>query len=201
MHYVGGHDEAELKLPLKFPVELRKPERFDADDLSTWPRIAGRLEYLEGKLLYMPPCGDEQGRTAADAAFLLRAWSKTHVEFVVLTNEAGMKLGAETRGADGAVWLRASLGQARRAFARVPPVLAVEVEGEDEGEESLRKKARWYLDHGVAVVWLVMTSTREVLVVSAKGDSRHKLGDTLPEASALPGLHPKVDEFFEQLEA
>lgn len=29
MHYVGGHDDAELRLPLKFPVELRKPEFFE----------------------------------------------------------------------------------------------------------------------------------------------------------------------------
>jgi hypothetical protein len=34
----------------------------------------------------------------------------------------------------------------------VPPVLAVEVTGREEGERQLRDKARWYLGAGVPVV-------------------------------------------------
>lgn len=82
---------------------------------------------------------------------------------------------------------------------RVPPILAVEVGGREEGEPELRAKAQWYLAHGVAVVWLVLPKSRDVLVVTAGGESRHRPGERLPPHPALPGLAPAVERFFRQL--
>src|SRR4030095_10810054 len=39
---------------VRFPIELKKSSRMRADDPATWPRVEGRLEYVGGKLLYMP---------------------------------------------------------------------------------------------------------------------------------------------------
>ncbi len=58
------YDET-ITLPraVRFPVELVPPHGFDAESLETWPRVVGRLEWVNGRLLYMPPCGDRQQDT------------------------------------------------------------------------------------------------------------------------------------------
>lgn len=175
------------------------PRGFDPERLETWPNIAGRLEFVEGRLLYLPPCGDEQQDTVADVVITLGGWVRTHREFVLGTNEAGMRLGGSTRAADAAVWRRSDVGARTGGLRRHPPVLAVEVGGADEAEEPLREKATWYVDHGVSVVWLVIPHVREVVVVTRDGEARFGIGERLPSASALPDLAPMVDELFVQL--
>jgi Uma2 family endonuclease len=185
---------------VRFPVEMRHPG-FDPDVLETWPAIVGRLEYVGGKLLYMPPCADTQQYVAVDVVHVLRTWSEAHPEFVIGSNEAGMKLGGDIRGADAAVWRRVDVGVPKGHFQLVAPVLAVEIAGEDEGEQDLLPKAKWYLDKGARVVWIVLPETREVVVVTATGSTTHGAGASLPEAPDLPGLLPPVASFFSQLSA
>jgi Uma2 family endonuclease len=181
---------------VRFPVELTPPEGFDPARLETWPRVEGRLEWVEGRLLYMPPCGELQLFTVGDLTFTLGSWAQSHPGFVFGTNEAGMLLGSDVRGADAAVWRRADLGAIHAGVSRVPPLLAAEVAGRDEGKVSLRDKARWYLDKGVAVVWLLFPKEREVVVVTRAGESRHRMGERLPADPRLPDLAPRVDELF-----
>jgi Uma2 family endonuclease len=188
-----------LPYPVRYPVELHLPEGFRPDVPDTWPRVDGRLEFVGGRLLYMPPCGDIQQDVATEVCFLLRSWSKHHPEYVVGGNEAGMLLGGETRGADAAVWRRADLGAYTGGFRRTPPLLAVEVAGQDEGEPTLREKARWYLERGVGVVWLLLPATEEALVLTAEGESRHGPAEQLPEVAELPALAPVAADFFAQL--
>lgn len=189
-----------LPYPVRYPVELHPPPGFRPDDATTWPRVEGRLEYVGGRLLYMPPCGDRQQDVTVDAAYLLRAWSGEHADFIVGGNEAGMILGGEARAADVAVWRKAEVEVHTGGYRRVAPVLAVEVAGQDEGLDELRAKARWYLDHGVLIVWIVLPESREVVVVTASGETRHVMGEQLPAHPALPGLEPAVAAFFTQLE-
>jgi Uma2 family endonuclease len=148
----------------------------------------------------MPPCVDVQQDAAVDVVHLLRSWSETHPAFIVGGNEAGMKLGSDIRAADAAVWLRLAAGPSIGRLRQTPPVLAVEVAGQDEDETVLREKARWYLSHGVSVVWLVIPESREVVVVRSDGESRHGLGERLPEEECLPELAPEVARFFAQLD-
>jgi Uma2 family endonuclease len=195
------HDSAEtIDVPrqVRFPLELAPPAGFDPDRLETWPHVDGRLEYVEGRLLYMPPCGDVQSDVVTDVMRVLLRWQDAHTEFKVSTNEAGIRLAGASRGADAAVFRRADLGAYTGGFRRVAPVLAVEVAGQDEREPHLRAKAGWYLSVGVAVVWLVLPDTREVVVMTADGEARHRTG-RLPAHAALPELAPSVDEFFVQL--
>ena len=194
-------DEETIPVPatVKFPVELTPPPGFDPPRLETWPRVEGRLEWVEGRLLYMPPCGDRQQDTVADVVITLGNWGRSHPEFVVGTNEAGMFLGEDGRGADAAIWRRADVGPYQGGFRRVPPLLAVEVAGRYERERQLREKARWYLEASVPVVWIVLPKKREVLIVTAAGDTRHRRGERLPGDPRLPGLAPMVDELFVQV--
>jgi Uma2 family endonuclease len=185
---------------VRFPLELRPPSRFRHDDAATWPKLAGRLEYVEGRLLLMPPCGDVQQDVAMSVASVLESWAEEHPDWVAGGNEAGMLLGGDVRGADGALWRRGAVLPRTGGYRRSPPDLAVEVAGQDESEPELRDKARWYLDHGVKVVWLVLPETREVLVLSSGAEHRCRAGERLPVHPELPGLEPSVDRLFRQLD-
>lgn len=183
---------------VRFPVEMRHPG-FDPDVPETWPVIVGRLEYVDGRLLYMPPCADTQQYVAVDVVHVLRTWSEAHPDFVIGSNEAGMKLGGDIRGADAAVWRRADVGAPKGRFQVVAPILAVEIAGEDEDERDLLPKAKWYLDKGTLVVWIVLPESRGVVVATAAGSARYGSEAALPEVAELPGLSPDVARFFRQL--
>jgi Uma2 family endonuclease len=191
-----------ISLPgaIRFPVEMIPPAGFDPERTATWPDVAGRLEFVDGRLWYMPPCGDEQQDTVADVVITLGGWVRKHPEFVLGTNEAGMRLGGATRGADAAIWRRSDVGARTGGLRRHPPVLAVEVAGVDDREAYLRDKARWYFDAGVAIVWLILPDTREVVVLTPDSESRFGQDARLPEHAALPGLAPEVRELFVQLD-
>jgi Uma2 family endonuclease len=185
---------------VRFPVELVAPAGFQAQDPSTWPRLHGRLEYVNGRLLYMPPCGALQQGVAVMVIALLVEWVRAHPEYFVGGNAAGMKLGRDVRAADAAVWRRADVTPATPRFPRLPPLLAVEVAGQEETEATLREKARWYQDAGVEIVWLVLPETREVLVLHGGSETRYRPGETIDAHPTLPGLTPAVADLFAQID-
>lgn len=202
MSTISRYDEV-ISLPraVRFPVEMIPPPGFEADRIETWPKVVGRLEYFDGRLLFMPPCGDFQQDTVTDVVITLGAWIRRHPEFVLGTNEAGMRLLGATRAADAAIWRRSDLGAYEGGLRRVPPVLAVEVAGPDDGdsEAALREKAGWYLSAGVPVVWLLFPERRTLLVVSSDGEIRFSRDETVSSHPALPGLTPKVRDLFLQV--
>ena len=166
MLHVTDQDPGCLHLPhgiVRFPIEWKPGAGFRAEDLSTWPEVDGRLEFAEGRLQYMPPCGGIQQDVASDVTAELHRWVREHPDFILGSNEAGMLLNGEVRAADAAIW-RLNAGHPS-GFRRIAPVLAVEVAGEEETEALLRDKASWYLAAGVSVVWLVLPASREILVV------------------------------------
>jgi hypothetical protein len=84
-----------VPLGVRFPVQLRTPLGFDAEDLATWPKVEGRLEYVKGRLLYPPPCADEQGTVTLSASTALGNWLKSHREYRGATLEIGISIGGE----------------------------------------------------------------------------------------------------------
>ena len=81
--------------------ELIPPEGFDPARLETWPEAEGRLEYVDGRLLYLPPYGDLQQDTTSDIVLTLGAWVRASPAFVLGTNEAGMRRADATRAVGG----------------------------------------------------------------------------------------------------
>lgn len=183
---------------LRFPLPLPLPKGFRPQTPGSWPQVDGRLEFVDGRLWFRPPCGDEQQDVATEVTGLLWAWAKTQPGFVVGSNEAGMLLDREVRGAEAAIWLASQLPRRNSGgFRRVAPLLAVEVAGQDESESTLREKAAWYLAHGVKVVWLLLPATREVVVEqSGRRRRRFKGRERLPEHLDLPHLAPFASDFF-----
>ena len=186
------------RIAIRLPLALPRPEGFDAARPETWPEVTGRLEYVGERLEYMPPCGEVQQRTAADVVTELNLWRRAHPGFVVGGNEAGMLLGGEVRAADAAVW-RASERPAGRGFARVAPILAVEVAGGEDMPDGLAEKARWFLARGVEVVWLVLPEARTVRVITEDGALDVGGEVRLPAPASLEGLTPRASDFFRQL--
>lgn len=183
------------RIAVTLPLVLPEPEGFSVERSETWPQVIGRVEYVKGRLQYMPPCGKNQQRVAVDVVTELNLWRRAHPEFIVGGNEAGMLLGGEVRGADAAVWRAGE--PAGTEFARVPPVLAVEICGEDEPLDAMLAKAAWYLEHGVEVVWTIDPETRAVHVTTSSGTK--VAGDALPEHPSLPDLTPRLADFFRQI--
>jgi Uma2 family endonuclease len=186
-------------LAIRLPLELPPPDGFDPGDLRTWPVLDGQLEFVNGRLLYMPPSGDEQQDTVADVTTELGLWSRAHPEFLVSTNEAGLHLGRDVRAVDACVYRRADAGPYTGGLRRVPPVLAVEVAGRDDSPQALQEKADWLLERGVEVAWVLLPRTRRVIVRTAAGDVERGSGDRLPAHPSLPGLAPLVDDLFRQV--
>lgn len=183
------------RIAVTFPLALPPPDGFVPGDIATWPHVEGRLEWVHGRLEFIPPCGKNQQRVSADVVTELNNWRRAHPEFVVGGNEAGMLLGGDVRGADAAVWRRGE--SPGNEFARIPPVLAVEICGEDESLADLLEKARWYLAHGVEIVWIADPARRRVDVVTAAGTT--EAGERIDESPLLPGLAPFVADFFRQI--
>jgi Uma2 family endonuclease len=100
------------------------------------------------------------------------------------------------RAADAAVWREAP---AADGFARTPPLLAVEVAGIDDTVQMLRDKSRWYLDHGVVTVWIVIPQSRSALSITSMGEVEVSSDAPMPEPAGLPELSPRVASFFHQL--
>lgn len=187
----------QIPRAVRFPIELVPPAGFDAARPQTWPSVAGRLEWVDGRLLYMPPCGERQQAAVTDVVITLGTWVRQHPEFVLGTNEAGMRLGGATRAADAALWRRSDFGFAGD-LARRPPLLAVEVGGADETEKQLCDKADWYHGVGVPVVWIVLPDTGEVIVSSQGQRQRFAADQRLPTHPELPELSVAASEFFLQ---
>lgn len=193
-------DVVSVPASARFPVELEPPRGFEPDDRATWPQVTGRLEWVRGRLWFMPPTGDAQQYTVADVVGVLSRWAEVHPDYLVGTNEAGIHLGEDVRAADAVLWHRSDVGPVTGGIQEgVVPRLVVEVAGRFDSNETLTEKASWYVDNGVPVVWLVFPGTREVAVCTAESTTRHSGSNVLREHESLPGLAPAADELFRQL--
>jgi Uma2 family endonuclease len=132
---------------------------------------------------------------AASVSWVLVDWARKTPGFDVGGNEAGVILDGEVRGLDGGIW-RTSAKKRSNRFRKTAPVLAVEVQGEEDTLDALREKAAWYLAHGTATVWLVLPGVNVVLVVTEAGEKRIREKDRLPEPAGLPGLNPPAADIF-----
>ena len=109
-----------------------------------------------------------------------------------------MILGGDARAADAAVWRRADVEPRSGGFRRIPPLLAVEVSGRDEGELELHAESRLVSRARCANRWLVLPASQQAVIVTNEGSSRRS-GDAVLSADALPGLAIAVSALFAQL--
>jgi Uma2 family endonuclease len=83
-------------------------------------------------------------------------------------------------------------------YPAMAPDLAVEILSPTDSFEATMEKVDEYLRQGTQIVWVVITSTREVLVCTSKG--KHTVNDVLTAPNLLPGFELPVKTIFAGIE-
>jgi len=100
----------------------------------------------------------------------------------------------QSRIPDVAFITKERLPQERNRFLPIAPDLAVEILSPTNDFDDLMLKAEEYLQQGTQIVWVVITSTREVIVCTAEGKQFVK--DVLTAPKLLPGFELPVSTIF-----
>ena len=141
-----------------------------------------------------------------NACYLLKAYAIAHPQlgWKVLGGEAGFILDRETEttvGVDVAVisaeTLRSQFNK-KTSLVDGVPVLAVEVLSPSDTHEAIHEKTDLYLEHGVALVWLVDTDDKTVKVYRpGRPPELFNCDQELDGESVLPGFRAPVAAFFD----
>ena len=76
------------------------------------------------------------------------------------------------------------------------PDLAVEVKSPDDRAAAMRRKALYYLDNGVQLVWLVYPDTQRIEVWTTETSKTLVTGDFLDGGDVLPGFVMSLEDVF-----
>jgi Uma2 family endonuclease len=104
----------------------------------------------------------------------------------------------ESRAPDVSFILKDRLPENLHRYLPIVPDLAVEILSPDDSFNQMMEKVDEYLSQGVKLVWVVITSTREVLVCTKQ--IKHIIGDTLTAPELLPGFELPIKDIFAGLE-
>lgn len=165
------------------------------------PADGSRCELLEGELIQMTPAGARHGQTTLAVGTILRTFVKEKGLGHVVSNHTGVfteKDPDTVLAPDLAYWSHERLPELPEGFAEVPPDLAVEVVSPGDSQSYVHRKLLHYLDHGIALIWVVDPKARTVTQYRSRQDvcilaeaEEITGGDVLPEFSC------RVGEFFE----
>jgi Uma2 family endonuclease len=86
------------------------------------------------------------------------------------------------------------LPKEQNRFLPIAPDLAVEILSPTNNFDEVMLKAEEYLQQGTQIVWVVIVSTREVIVCTAEG--KHFVKDVLTAPQLLPGFELPVKTIF-----
>ena len=76
------------------------------------------------------------------------------------------------------------------------PDLAVEVKSPNDRLAAMRRKAVYYLDNGVSLVWLVYPDTQRIDVWTTETSETLVMGDMLDGGDVLPGFTMSLEDVF-----
>ena len=165
-------------------------------DLEQHP---GRCELIDGEIIDMAPAGFEHGRAVLAIGMLLRMHVRGKGLGEVLAGDPGFIISERTvRAPDVAFVDTAHAKQApARGFMRFVPNLAVEVVSPGDSYSEVVAKARMWVAHGVALVWVVDPYSQTVEIYTpGRGVVQIGIDDRIDGADVLPGFSCAVSEFF-----
>ncbi len=169
-------DELE-RLSLPYPAEL-----YDGKVVFKMPNFAHAvIQNNIGKKIGIYLDANPIGLVGGDANF--RLWPERK---------------KDSRAPDVSLILKDRLPENLHRYLPVVPDLAIEILSPDDSFERMMEKVDEYLSQGVKLVWIVITSTREVLVCTAQG--KYSVRDTLTAPELLPGFELPVKDIFAGLE-
>jgi Uma2 family endonuclease len=165
------------------------------------PEDGSRVELVEGELIQMTPAGARHGSCCGLVARALIDYCKKRGAGHVATNDTGVftERDPDTVLAPDVVYWRAErLPELPEGFVEVLPDLAVEVVSPGDSQSYVHRKVLHYLDHGVALVWVVDPKTRTVTVYRSRQDVRIlSEAEEINGGDVLPGFSCRVAEFFQ----
>jgi Uma2 family endonuclease len=169
------------------------------------PREGGKMELVRGKVVTMPPVGEDHGGRASDLNIALRAFVDEHRLGLVLI-EVGFLLARNpdlVRAPDVAFIAgdRLAPDRDRSRYIDAAPTLAVEIVSPWDRETDVAAKVAEYLAAGTERVWVVRPRPRTVTVHRPAGDAHaYGPGDTLTTDDAgfaVPGFSLALSDLFQ----
>jgi len=165
------------------------------------PGDGSRYELLEGELIEMTPAGARHGRTTLAVGTVLFTFVRAKGLGHVVSNDTGVFTEKEpdtVLAPDLAYWSREHLAELPEGFVEVPPDLAVEVVSPRDSQSYVHRKVLHYLDHGVALVWIVDPKTRTVTEYRSRREVRILAeAEQITGGDVLPDFSCRVSEFFQ----
>ena len=132
---------------------------------------------------------------AEEVSAALRAYRLAHGGFAGQTPTTNLSGGSDRiyRMPDHAYW-----GPHRAVGESIfqPPTLAVELVSEDQSVPDLRKKCRFYREHGIPVVWLIDPQRETVEVFEGAVDGAALPHAGVLESKELPGFSLPLEELW-----
>ncbi|MCB0065142.1 MAG: Uma2 family endonuclease [Caldilineaceae bacterium] len=184
---------------LEIPTGTEQMTVTQFEEILQLPENSDRLlELVNGEIVEKMPT-EEHGMIATNVNIALGLFSRetksgrvgTEVRYQTAEDEQNSRLSD------------VSFTSARRPVVRrgsVPhyPDLAVEIKSPDDSVRKLREKAEYYLENGVAMVWLIYPEQRMVEVYTPDGDVEILFeGDMIDGGEVLPGFSMPVTEVFD----
>ena len=99
-----------------------------------------------------------------------------------------------SRAPDVSFILKERLPENLNRYLPLAPDLAIEIISPGDGFEQVMEKVDEYLAQGVKLVWVIISSTREVLICTSQ--SKHIVRDVLTAPDLLPGFELPIAEIF-----
>jgi Uma2 family endonuclease len=183
-----------------------KPALMTAEDLWALPDAPGRYELIEGKLLQMPPAGDDHGHIGARIVRRLLNFVDDRDLGLVHQSSTGFVL---ARNPDTVLDPDVSFTRVERirprdaskGFVEGAPDLAVEVISPSNTRREMADKVARLLRAGTSLVWVVDPDRRTVTVHAPDASPRTlREDDTLDGGAILPGFSLPVADIFKRLE-
>jgi len=179
------------------PVEERTDVTVDELEKLSLPYPA---ELYDGKVVFKMP-SFAHGVIQSNIAHGLRDYLESQ-PIGLVSGDANFRLWPEratqSRAPDVSFILKERLPKDLYHYLPLAPDLAVEILSPDDSFMKMMEKVDEYLSQGVKLVWIVIASTREVLVCTAQG--KVSVRDTLTAPDLLPGFELPVQNIFEGLE-
>ena len=165
------------------------------EEFEQLPDEPGKLEFLDGELIQLPPAKFKHMEIARRIQIMLmRAVTKAGASARLgeVYFETGYKF-------DSNAWLQPDVSipyrdQPRGDYLESAPALAVEVISKSNTAEQMDRKVKIYLTNGGAEVWLVYPNTRCVWVYR-EGHAEEFEG--VLRSGLLPGLEIDLSQLFD----
>jgi Uma2 family endonuclease len=177
----------------KLPLEQRSDVTVDELERMSLPLPA---ELYNGKVVFKMANHIHSVIQAAVAGEIY-IYLKTNPVGVVSTDENYIlwpERQNQSRIPDVSFVIKERLPKEQNRFLPIAPDLAVEILSPTNNFDEVMLKAEEYLQQGTQIVWVVIVSTREVIVCTAEG--KHFVKDVLTAPQLLPGFELPVKTIF-----